>query len=238
MVKVYKCKRCKHEWAGRLSRPPRVCPACNSPYWNKSKRKGVDNNIQKELSIEDRVTYNYLQSRWSNWMSTAERLIRIAYKLESERFTEDERFVDFNNGDVYYMLIGYALENYLKGAIVQDLLMGGKSLDEDKLEGIIRHHDISELFSAAGLEVKSKRCHSDFDYLTECIEWRGRYPLPVEAKRIGGSIEYHPPGKDGYLIEVVSEDINGIPIDVIHEYVNMAKANLEHVIQKAKARNL
>jgi hypothetical protein len=42
MVKVYECKRCKHEWAGRLPRPPRVCPRCNSPYWDKEKWKGIE----------------------------------------------------------------------------------------------------------------------------------------------------------------------------------------------------
>ena len=45
MIKIYKCKRCKHEWAGRLPRAPKVCPGCNSPYWNKKKWKGVKNEI-------------------------------------------------------------------------------------------------------------------------------------------------------------------------------------------------
>ena len=39
MVNVYKCLRCGHEWAGRLNREPKVCPGCNSPYWNKPKVK-------------------------------------------------------------------------------------------------------------------------------------------------------------------------------------------------------
>jgi DNA-directed RNA polymerase subunit RPC12/RpoP len=41
MINIYNCLRCKHEWAGRLDRAPKVCPKCKSPYWNKPKWKGV-----------------------------------------------------------------------------------------------------------------------------------------------------------------------------------------------------
>ena len=43
VINIYKCLRCGHEWAGRLKRElkrePKVCPKCNSPYWNKPKVK-------------------------------------------------------------------------------------------------------------------------------------------------------------------------------------------------------
>jgi len=33
-----KCQRCGHIWI--LRKPnPKQCPKCNSPYWNKSRRK-------------------------------------------------------------------------------------------------------------------------------------------------------------------------------------------------------
>jgi acyl-CoA synthetase (NDP forming) len=35
------CLRCGHMWMPRLSREPKVCPQCNSPYWNKTKWKGI-----------------------------------------------------------------------------------------------------------------------------------------------------------------------------------------------------
>ena len=237
MVKVYKCERCKHEWAGRLSRPPKVCPRCNSPYWNKSRRKGEETNVQEEASTDDRVTYNYLKSSWSSWKDAAERLVRVAYKLESERSTGDKRFIAHGYDDVYYMLIGFALENYLKGAIVQSLLMSGKSLEEDKLDVFLSNHDIRELFSKAGLKVKNKLYHSYLDYLTECVVWRGRYSLPTKAEDIGGSITYHPPKKDDKYI-VVTGMTHAIPVDVIHEFVDMAKTNLEDIKQKVKVKKL
>ena len=32
-----KCNRCKHEWLPRKETPPKTCPNCNSPYWNKKR---------------------------------------------------------------------------------------------------------------------------------------------------------------------------------------------------------
>lgn len=237
MVKVYKCKRCKHEWAGRLSRPPKVCPRCNSSYWNKSQGKGTGTNIQEESSIDDRLTYNYLKSDWSTWRDSAEKLMRVAYKLESERNTEHKQFIAPSNEDVYYMLIGLALEDYLKGAIVQNLLVSGKSLKKDELDGVLNDHNIWGLFSKAGVKVQNELYHSYLDYLTKCVVWRGRYPLPKEAKCIGGSIKYYPPERDDEWI-IVTELKHAIPTDVIHEFVDMAKTNLEDIKQKVKAKKL
>ena len=36
-----KCLRCGHIWIPRKPKEPKVCPNCNSPYWNKPKWKGV-----------------------------------------------------------------------------------------------------------------------------------------------------------------------------------------------------
>ena len=32
------CKRCEHEWMPRTNHP-KFCPHCNSPYWDKPKRR-------------------------------------------------------------------------------------------------------------------------------------------------------------------------------------------------------
>jgi len=34
-----KCKRCKHAWFPRKEKKPRFCPKCNSPYWDKPRKK-------------------------------------------------------------------------------------------------------------------------------------------------------------------------------------------------------
>lgn len=34
-----KCNRCGYEWVPRKNELPQHCPGCNSPYWNKERRK-------------------------------------------------------------------------------------------------------------------------------------------------------------------------------------------------------
>lgn len=38
----YRCERCRHEWVPLRSGPPRVCPKCKSPYWDKPRRSQDD----------------------------------------------------------------------------------------------------------------------------------------------------------------------------------------------------
>lgn len=38
-VWVFSCHRCPHVWCPRVvERPPRVCPKCKSPYWDRPRR--------------------------------------------------------------------------------------------------------------------------------------------------------------------------------------------------------
>lgn len=43
----FKCNRCGHVWIPRKENEPERCPKCNSPYWNK-KRKRL--NMKKKNS--------------------------------------------------------------------------------------------------------------------------------------------------------------------------------------------
>ena len=38
-ILTLKCLRCGHEWIPNRPIEPKVCPKCNSPYWNKVKWK-------------------------------------------------------------------------------------------------------------------------------------------------------------------------------------------------------
>lgn len=33
------CTRCGHSWTPRTGKPPRNCPGCNSPYWDKARKE-------------------------------------------------------------------------------------------------------------------------------------------------------------------------------------------------------
>jgi len=36
---TYTCTRCDHEWRPRNDQPPKHCPSCKSPYWDKPRTK-------------------------------------------------------------------------------------------------------------------------------------------------------------------------------------------------------
>jgi len=36
-----RCLRCNHYWKRRTISLPERCPRCNSPYWNKKRRKEI-----------------------------------------------------------------------------------------------------------------------------------------------------------------------------------------------------
>jgi len=38
-LKKLKCLRCTHKWFPRKEKLPLFCPKCNSPYWNKPRKK-------------------------------------------------------------------------------------------------------------------------------------------------------------------------------------------------------
>lgn len=48
-----KCLRCGHSWIPRRPLKPKVCPKCNSPYWDKPKWKGV-----WKFALGDRIVAN------------------------------------------------------------------------------------------------------------------------------------------------------------------------------------
>jgi len=37
----FRCERCGHEWVpADINKPPRVCPKCKSPYWERPRKEG------------------------------------------------------------------------------------------------------------------------------------------------------------------------------------------------------
>lgn len=202
------------------------------------KHKATKHDVAIQASIDDKLTYNYLKSSWGTWVTAAETLIEIASKIESDRFFHDKRFVDHPKCNTYYMLIGLALENYLKAAIVQTSLITRKSLEPYELDKFLNKHDIRKLFSLVGLTVESERYASDFNYLTECIEWRGRYAMPTTAKKIRGSLRYHTSRQGPKTYHYLFGEMYFIPVDTIHQFLDMARKNLEQVVQKTDIQTL
>ena len=46
-----KCKRCNHTWIPRTPKMPKVCPKCNSPYWNKDYSRS--DKINQKMTQEE-----------------------------------------------------------------------------------------------------------------------------------------------------------------------------------------
>jgi len=41
LIVGHRCYRCGYEWKpNNMNKPPRVCPKCKSPYWDKPKKNG------------------------------------------------------------------------------------------------------------------------------------------------------------------------------------------------------
>jgi hypothetical protein len=48
-----KCLRCGHEWTVRRPEKPRLCPNCNSPYWDLPKRNGrKPEEVVQKVAVE------------------------------------------------------------------------------------------------------------------------------------------------------------------------------------------
>ena len=51
MLKGHLCERCGHKWLPKeeTKDKPKVCPKCNSPYWDMPRRLDI---VKKQLDID------------------------------------------------------------------------------------------------------------------------------------------------------------------------------------------
>jgi len=52
-IPYLKCIRCGHKWIPRSSNIPKVCPKCNSPYWDKKYTRSDKIKENKKLTKKD-----------------------------------------------------------------------------------------------------------------------------------------------------------------------------------------
>ncbi|MBA7569708.1 hypothetical protein ES708_11449 [subsurface metagenome] len=167
----------------------------------------------------DKIAFNYLQETPYYWIKKADDLLRVAYKLEPDREPNKMNIITGGIKYVYYMLIGFALECYYKGAIIAKLLKEGNPIYPDELEPRINKHKLEVLAPKAGVKVVGKQ-QKVLIFLTECIKWRGRYPTPRFASDIDGSIEYYSQNNDDIHVLTTIEPV--ITIDELHELIDEA----------------
>lgn len=114
---------------------------------------------------------------WASIKADLERLSCMPVGAQVGR----EEFPGPGLGDVFWLNAGLALENLLKGLIVQSepaLAAGGR------MAQTLRTHSLLRLSDLAGLEL----CVTEAFYLsiaTECVMWAGRYPASTKGKEFG-----------------------------------------------------
>jgi hypothetical protein len=127
-----------------------------------------------------------------SWKCSARALIEAALVLEPkiDKFWQEARAGnDWDDGAVaiYFMLFSFALENLLKSRIIENkrsdlanALGSGTNLPET-----LKGHDLHKLMRDAGLRDSAKDEESLLHRLTRSAVWYGRYPVPVEASKLG-----------------------------------------------------
>jgi hypothetical protein len=165
----------------------------------------VENSVAKRVG---RVP-DYLRSRISlrvlpqDWLAKARVLKKavdrlfIDFEIEREEFEEkfekepDTTKLSFPDDTVVTMLLGFAVENLLKGLHVSTLehMEGVKDLSE--LPSVLRRHELRAIACAvtSGLQIEYSEEELDLlDALTHVIVWYGRYP---SARNIDDLIPVH-----------------------------------------------
>lgn len=77
-------------------------------------------------------------------------------------------------------LIGLAIENLLKGLWIEQTNVTEETLASDKLPQEMRIHKLNILVDKLSLNF-SKLENDVLDTFTELIEWKGRYPIPLNV---------------------------------------------------------
>lgn len=83
---------------------------------------------------------------------------------------------------IAYMLAGFAIENVLKGLIIQQINAEPSTIDGDvRLRKLTTTHDLTQLAKDAGIDPEDAVAEL-LSTLTEFLVWVGRYPRPRKLK--------------------------------------------------------
>jgi hypothetical protein len=77
----------------------------------------------------------------------------------------------------YFLLIGYAIENLLKGYLLT--LKPELVREENKLDRLVKTHDLVKLRSDCGVTTSPEE-HELLQHLTRYIVWECKYPVPLQ----------------------------------------------------------
>ena len=187
-------------------------------------------NMQRLIEYQERVLNPY------SWINQADELIKASKKLEpsiKKYWSTASKYFDPNKGTysppagfkpkrplqaTYFMLLAYAIENYLKAILVAE--------NKEKYNQAILHkrtlgnlpedlkkygHDLIQL----ARESKLSCTEAELSLLIRLFrhsDWQGRYPVPIKADKLNSTARYNGKGFDIKAIGMWCEDINDLKI--------------------------
>jgi hypothetical protein len=104
-------------------------------------------------------------------------------RIEGARELKGAELEDFLDGQlisVYFLLIGYSVENLLKGLLMikhPEYFKAGSKMTQ------IRSHDLVQLCCRCSISLEAKETEL-LEKLKVDIEWQGKYPVPLESEKM------------------------------------------------------
>jgi hypothetical protein len=164
------------------------------------------------------------------WIEKADELIIAANFLEAEVLKywseikiENNQIVGIpkrkNVQQAYFLLIAYALENFLKALLIHQnqKTLNGRLLQ--KLPGYLSSHDLIELSSKARFNISLSE-EELFCRLSRFSIWKARYPVPIDSDALA-NVKILSDEKTHFTDYSKPQDINLIHniIDRLRKYV-------------------
>lgn len=119
-----------------------------------------------------------MQSELEERRRDAEAQLSGSIKVSEMTDAESEEWQDQGLVSVYFLLMGYSIENLLKGIL---LSQKPELFHPKKMKGF-NHHDLKMLCDEVGLELQVDE-KEWLTKLTAYIEWQGKYPIPLRRDK-------------------------------------------------------
>jgi hypothetical protein len=182
----------------------------------KNQKHGIPQNIGWDKVFKNNYASECFQVE--KWLYVADDLLACAAMLEP-KVKEVWRRLELRMKDgstplissgpikVYFMLLAYAIENLFKGVLIRKNINYRKEFESKlKFPSELSSHDLVTLAQMAGLRLSLKR-EELLRRFTRCAEWDGRYPVPLNYRKMFVSPKFRD-GKTYNLSYLGASDLN------------------------------
>jgi hypothetical protein len=142
----------------------------------------------------DRLYELYLEAMNRSFKRISEQVEKNDGSIEGSRVLEGQELLDFWDESlmsVYFMLMGYSLENLLKAIL---MIQHPEYFKPNQKLIDLRTHDLVDLCRRCKIKLLKEEANL-LRELTVFIEWKGKYPIALLSKEMWGKIK-----EDGTVI--------------------------------------